>query len=128
MKEEVSTETIPIEEPEPRTGTDASSNLSKKDKEKKRVNELFEIYKSRVPFPSVLEAGSFCKKKRACNKELMELFEQVHINLLLLDVIQHVLTYAKFVKKLCTQKHESGTTKRIMLSEDVSAVMLNPLP
>ena len=58
----------------------------------------------------------------------MELFKQVHINLPLLDVIQHVLAYAKFLKKLYTQKHELRTIERIMLSEDISAVLLNPLP
>ena len=58
----------------------------------------------------------------------MELFKQVLINLSLLDAIQHILTYAKFLKDLCTQKYESWTTKKIMLSEDVSAVLLNPWP
>ena len=58
----------------------------------------------------------------------MKLFKQVHINLPLLDVIQHVPAYAKFFKELCTQKCEPWKIERIMLSEDVSAVLLNPLP
>ena len=102
--------------------------MSKKDKEKKRIDELSESYKPKVLFSLALKADSSHKKQGAHNEELMKLFKQVHINLSLLDVIQHVLAYAKFLKKLCTQKHESRTMERIMLSEDVSAVLLNPLP
>ena len=55
---EVSTETNPIEELEPEIDTNADSNLSEKDKGKKRVDELSETYKPRVPFSSTLEASS----------------------------------------------------------------------
>ena len=58
----------------------------------------------------------------------MNLFNQVHINIPLLDAIHHVLAYAKFLKELCTQKKEPKGTKKIVLSEDVSAVLLNQLP
>ena len=51
LKEEVSTETNPIEEPEPSTNTNIS------DKEK-REDELPKIYSSRVSFSSILEVGS----------------------------------------------------------------------
>ena len=54
LEEEVSIETNPIEEPEHRTDTD----LSEKDREKKKADKLSEIYKSRVPFHSDLEVGS----------------------------------------------------------------------
>ena len=46
LEEEVSTEANPIEEPEPKSDTE------------KRVDELPEIYSSKVSFPSVLEASS----------------------------------------------------------------------
>ena len=58
LKEKISTETNHIEEPKFETGIDAGSNLSEKDKEKKRVNELSETYKPRVPFSSVPKVGS----------------------------------------------------------------------
>ena len=51
LKEKISIETNPIEEPE--LSTDA--NLSE---EKKRVNELSKIYPSRVSFSSTLEVSS----------------------------------------------------------------------
>ena len=40
LEEKISTETNRIEEPEPETSTDASSNLSEKGKEKKRADKL----------------------------------------------------------------------------------------
>ena len=58
LKEEVSIETNHIEELESEIDTDAGSNLSEKDKEKKRTDELLEIYKSRVLFSSALEIDS----------------------------------------------------------------------
>ena len=54
LEEEISTETNPIEEPESEIITD----LSEKDKEKKKEDELPETYKPRVSFSSVVEAGS----------------------------------------------------------------------
>ena len=42
LEEEVSTETNRIEELEPETSTNTDFNLSEKDKEKKRVDELSE--------------------------------------------------------------------------------------
>ena len=102
--------------------------MSEKNKEKKRTNELSKIHKPRDPFSSALKVSSSHKKQEACNEELIKLFKQVHINLPPLDMIQHIPTYAKFLQKLCIQKYESLITKRIMLSEDVSAILLNPLP
>ena len=58
----------------------------------------------------------------------MNLFNQLHINIPLLDAIHHVPAYAKFLKELCTQKKEPKGTKKILLSKDVSAVLLNQLP
>ena len=51
LEEEVSIETNPTEEPEPSIVTDLSE-------EKKRADELSEIYKSRIPFSSDREVSS----------------------------------------------------------------------
>jgi len=37
---------------------------------------------------------------------MMELFKQVQINLPLLDIIKHVLSYAKFLKKIFAHNSE----------------------
>ena len=62
IEEEVSTKTNHIEESESKTSIEAYSNLSKKDKGKKRADELSELYKPKVPFSSSLKVGSSHKK------------------------------------------------------------------
>ena len=57
LKEEISTETNHIEEPESEIDIDASFNLSEKDKEK-GADKLPEIYKLIVPFLSTLKVDS----------------------------------------------------------------------
>ena len=64
------------------------------------------------------------KKKPIEEEEIMKLFEQVHINIPLLDAIKHVPSYAKFLKSLCTPKKETRTIK---LSAEVSAFISNTL-
>ena len=54
LEEEIRTETNPIEETEPKIATD----LNRKNKEKKKVDELPEMYRPKVPFSSALEVGS----------------------------------------------------------------------
>ncbi|GAV80525.1 hypothetical protein CFOL_v3_23986 [Cephalotus follicularis] len=62
--------------------------------------------------------------------EMMELFKQVQINLPLLDAIQQVPAYAKFLKDLCTTKRKLKThiPKTVHLTKQVSAVLSNKLP
>ena len=86
-------------------------------------------YQPRVPFSNALKAKPTNKKNLAQNEELMKLFKQVHINILLLDAIKHVLAYAKFLKELCTPRQgPHSIPKRIRLSKEVSVVLLDHLP
>ena len=54
---------------------------------------------------------------------MMEVFKQVKINISLLDAIQQVPAYAKFLKDLCTQKRKSRNhiPKKVLLTEHVSS-------
>ena len=63
-------------------------------------------------------------KKNVEEKDLIKLFEQVHINIRLLDAIKHVPPYAKFLKSLSTPKRE---TKTVNLFAKVSAFILNEM-
>ncbi|XP_043717496.1 uncharacterized protein LOC122665411 [Telopea speciosissima] len=89
-------------------------------------------YTPRVPFPDALKTPSsppFGKQGEKM-KEMLDLFQQVHINLPLLDAIKQVPAYAKFLKDLCTQKHKlrNQTPKTIHLTEQVSAVITDLPP
>jgi hypothetical protein len=62
---------------------------------------------------------------------MMEVFKQVKINIPLLDAIQQVPAYAKFLKDLCTQKRKSRNhiPKKVLLTEHVSSLIQhNTLP
>jgi hypothetical protein len=61
---------------------------------------------------------------------MMEVFKQVKINLPLLDAIEQVPTYAKFLKDLCTKKRQTraNTLKKVFLTEQVSSILQHSLP
>jgi hypothetical protein len=61
---------------------------------------------------------------------MMEVFKQVKINIPLLDAIQQVPTYAKFLKDLCTQKRKSRNhiPKKVLLTEQVSSLIQHNTP
>ena len=114
LEEEAQTENDIVKEYEPKIGTDVGSNLNEKDKGKKKVD------KPRISFPLALKPSSSSKNQGTRNEEL--------IKLPLLDVTQHVLAYTKFLKELYTQEHEPQITKKVVLSKNVNAILLNQLP
>ena len=54
----------------------------------------------RAPFPHRLRP----KKHSDQMEKMLEIFKQVKVNIPLLEIVQQVPTYAKFLKDLCTQK------------------------
>ncbi|CAA7404081.1 unnamed protein product [Spirodela intermedia] len=55
----------------------------------------------------------------------MKIFGNVQLSILLTDAIRHVLTYAKFLMKLCTPHRK---IRKIQLSENASAIIQIDLP
>ncbi|XP_057954007.1 uncharacterized protein LOC131148308 [Malania oleifera] len=85
---------------------------------KKSVNmkgETRKEYRLVAPYPQRLMA---CQKNKYHN-EIQEIFEQVKINILLLDAIQQVPSYAKFLKDLCTVKRKLNVKKKDFLTEQL---------
>ncbi|KAA0047407.1 retrotransposon gag protein [Cucumis melo var. makuwa] len=64
----------------------------------------FTPYIPKPPFPSRLAPK---KKETPKKEEILEMFRKVQINLPLLDAIQQVPRYAKFLKELCTNKRKT---------------------
>ena len=60
--------------------------------------------------------------------EIYELFKQVKIYIPLLDAINQVLSYAKFLKDLCTVKRSQNVQKRAFLTEQASALIQHKTP
>lgn len=66
----------------------------------------------RVPFPHRLRP----KKHSDQMEKMLEIFKQVKVNIPLLDIVQQVPTYVKFLKDLCTQKRHTQEPKKSLLS------------
>jgi hypothetical protein len=87
-------------------------------------------YVPRAPFPEWLKAPSHFGKQGEKIQAMMEVFKQVKINIPLLDAIQQVPAYAKFLKDLCTQKRKSRNhiPKKVLLTEHVSSLIQHNTP
>ncbi|GAV67328.1 LOW QUALITY PROTEIN: hypothetical protein CFOL_v3_10834, partial [Cephalotus follicularis] len=104
-----------------------------KESEQKGKEKDITFATPKAHFPECLRSPSLVPpfgKKLARMDEMMELFKQVQINLPLLEAIQQVPAYAKFLKDLCTTKRKLKTyiPKTVHLTEQVSAVLSNKLP
>ncbi|CAN6544153.1 unnamed protein product [Malus baccata var. baccata] len=77
-----------------------------------------------VPFPSkFLQA-----KNEEEEKDVLETFRKVHVNIPLLDDIKQIPKYAKFLKKLCTTRKRIREKEVVHVSENVSALLQRKLP
>ncbi|XP_023745769.1 uncharacterized protein LOC111893924 [Lactuca sativa] len=61
-------------------------------------------------------------------KEILDTFRKVEVNIPLLDAIKQILRYAKFLKELCTNKRKLKGNKKISMNENASAVLQRKLP
>ncbi|KAJ9188714.1 hypothetical protein P3X46_000083 [Hevea brasiliensis] len=67
-------------------------------------------------------------KKEEQEKEILETFRKVDVNIPLLDAIKQVPKYAKFLKELCTTKHKLRNNEKISVGKNVSALIQRKLP
>jgi hypothetical protein len=81
------------------------------------VNDLPRSFILKAPYLERLKAP----KKNAQFAEILEVFKQVQINILFLDAIQQVPSYAKFLKDLVTIKRKTNVPKKAYLTEQVSS-------
>ncbi|CAL9006569.1 unnamed protein product, partial [Prunus brigantina] len=67
-------------------------------------------------------------KKEENEKDILETFKKVQINIPLLNAIAQIPKYAKILKDLCTNKRRFKEHEQVALSEEVSAVLQRKLP
>ena len=60
--------------------------------------------------------------------KIIEIFNQVKINVSLLDAIQQVPSYAKFLKDMCTKKRMTNVPKKVFLATNISELLSGPIP
>ena len=97
-------------------------NLEVKVKEKpeRTINQEDMIKKHMPPpFPQALHGEKGINNA----SEILEVLRQVKVNFPLLDMIKQVLTYAKFLKDLCTIKRGLNVSKKAFLTKEESSII-----
>jgi len=84
-----------------------------------------ESYKPLPPFPRRLRG--IASKVDEANQEILETCRKVKTNIPLLDAIEHVHHYVKFLKKLCTAKCKLKGNKKVNVGENVSILFQKKL-
>ncbi|CAN6566350.1 unnamed protein product [Malus baccata var. baccata] len=77
-----------------------------------------------VPFPRRFMQS----KKNESEKDILETYRKVQVNIPLLEAIKQVLKYDKFLKELCITKRRMSNKELVKVSENVSAVLQRKLP
>ncbi|XP_074376981.1 uncharacterized protein LOC141718498 [Apium graveolens] len=87
------------------------------------------VSNERVFTPKALYPQRLISNKQSAQVEkILEVFKQVKVNLPLLDAIQQILSYAKFLKKLCTHRRTTHVPKKAFLTSQVSSIRSNEIP
>ena len=68
------------------------------------------------------------KKMKEVDKEILETFRKVEVNIPHLDVIKQIPRYAKFLKELCTHKRRLKGNEKINMERNVSALIGKSIP
>ncbi|XP_057459241.1 uncharacterized protein LOC130749898 [Actinidia eriantha] len=107
--------------PSPTTSCDHSveSPSGDTDKEERVVGPSNTPCPIPAPFPQRLRAP----KRPNNHVEIYKLFEQVKINIPLLDAIKQIPVYAKFLKDLCTVKRNLNVYDKAFLMEQASSII-----
>lgn len=81
-------------------------------------------YVPQIPFPGRLKKT----KQDKAFKEIYDILSKVNINLPLLDLIEQIPAYGKFIKDLKTHKLNFAPNEGVKLDQNISAVLQRKLP
>ncbi|XP_074336985.1 uncharacterized protein LOC141674164 [Apium graveolens] len=88
-----------------------------------------DLSNERVFMPKALYPQRLISNKQSAQVEkILEVFKQVKVDLPLLDVIQQIPFYDKFLKELCTHKRTTHVPKKAFLTSQVSLILSNEIP
>jgi hypothetical protein len=120
-EEEIETEFSTKKEHPPPPQTETKTNTPKV-----TPQSMNSSFKTIPPFP----VSSSRSKKEDKEKEILEVFKKVELNIPLLDAIKQIPKYAKFLKELCTTKRAFKLKGHEMVSmgEVVSAIVQKNMP
>ena len=100
-----------------------SENLEPLISESKNVSREKEKEKVSCQMPTPFSQQLRVPKKGTTNVEIYKLFEQVKINIPLLDAIKQIPAYAKFLKDLCTVKRTMQLQKKALFMEKANSII-----
>ena len=111
--------------PDPtQTSTPSSSTPSPQNSKETEVDtSTKQVHQPIAPFPNRLRSNN-----NAHMEKMLEVLNQVRLNILLLDVIQQVSSYAKFLKDMCTKKRKTNVRKKVFLVTNISELLSNQIP
>ncbi|XP_040955954.1 uncharacterized protein [Gossypium hirsutum] len=110
--------------PEKSLGQDKEWKKQIPDRKAKPESEIQKPVVVPPPFPRRLTND----KKENEEKEILETFRKVEVNIPLLDAIKEIPRYAKFLKELCTRKRRLLGNERVNVGENVPAVLQKKVP
>ncbi|KAM1782548.1 hypothetical protein ACFX11_041007 [Malus domestica] len=123
-EEEQNTPTARVETPLPQ-----APKASKPSKLANKGKEVPILINSNVVPPNVPFPHRFMQSnKEEAEKDILETFRKVQVNIPLLDAIKQVPRYDKFLKELCTTRKRISSKEVVKVSENVSAVLQCKLP
>ncbi|KAF1864594.1 hypothetical protein Lal_00039223 [Lupinus albus] len=76
-----------------------------------------------LPFPPKIISTKKMGNMEELDKDLLDTFRKVEVNIYLLDAIKQIPRYAKFLKELCTHKRKLKGNERINMGRNVSAMI-----
>ncbi|CAN6711676.1 unnamed protein product [Malus baccata var. baccata] len=120
-EEEQEQPTTRVEKPLPQPRK--PSNSSNKGKEVP-ISIISNDIPPNVPFPLRFMQS----KKEEAEKDILDTFRKVQVNIPFLDAIKQVPRYAMFLKELCTTRKRISNKEVVKVSENVSDVLQRKLP
>ncbi|CAN6583773.1 unnamed protein product [Malus baccata var. baccata] len=123
-EEDTSPPTTKVNTPLPQASI--GPNLSNSANKGKNVSNSLptNVFPSNLPFPSRF----MHTKKEEAERDILETFRKVQVNIPLLDAIKQVPRYAKFLKELSTTRKRMSTNEVVNVGENVSAILQRKLP
>jgi len=93
---------------------------------KETPHSMNSSFKTIPPFP----VSSFRSKKEDKEKDILEVFKKVELNIPLIDAIKQIPKYVNFLKELCTTKRAFKLKghETVSMGEVVSAVVQKNMP
>ncbi|CAN6716350.1 unnamed protein product [Malus baccata var. baccata] len=120
-EETQATPTARVEQPLPQPSSTPKPSNSAKVSPNSSVSSSIPL---NAPFPSRFMQS----KNEEDEKDILETFRKVHVNIPLLDAIKQIPKYAKFLKKLCTTRKRIKEKEVVHVSENVSVLLQRKLP